>query len=29
MPPATGQNFVAILIGDVSGNWAPATPTPE
>ena len=29
MPPATGQDFRAILIGDVTGNWAPATPTPE
>lgn len=28
MPPATGQDFRAILIGDVTGNWAPATPTP-
>jgi len=29
MPPASGQDFVAILIGDVTGNWAPATPTPQ
>jgi hypothetical protein len=28
MPPATGQDFRAILLGDVTGNWAPATPTP-
>ena len=25
-PPAAGQDFVAILFGDVTGNWMPAPP---
>jgi hypothetical protein len=27
-PPLAGRDFRAILIGDVTGNWAPLTPTP-
>lgn len=27
-PPLAGRDFRAILIGDVTGNWAPPTPTP-
>jgi hypothetical protein len=26
MPPASGQDFTAILFGDVTGNWMPAAP---